>query len=104
HACDLFCLPSREGETWGLVVNEALLHGLPVVVSEGVGCAPDLVAPQKVGQVVKTNCAEDLFKGLKSILGRGNHTAKRTHCRKAVEKNTVIQAAKGILAALKKAQ
>ena len=43
HACDLFCLPSREGETWGLVVNEALLHGLPVVASEAVGCAPDLV-------------------------------------------------------------
>ena len=104
HACDLFCLPSREGETWGLVVNEALLHGLPVVVSDAVGCAPDLVAHQKVGQVVKTNCTEELFKGLKSILGRSTQMAKRTQCRKAVGKNTVIQAAKGILAALKKAQ
>jgi glycosyltransferase involved in cell wall biosynthesis len=30
-------------ETWGLVVNEALASGLPVIVSERCGCAPDLV-------------------------------------------------------------
>lgn len=30
-------------EQWGLVVNEAMASGLPVVVSERCGCAPDLV-------------------------------------------------------------
>ena len=30
-------------EQWGLVVNEALAAGLPVLVSERCGCAPDLV-------------------------------------------------------------
>ena len=30
HAADLLVLPSRESETWGLVVNEALHHGVPV--------------------------------------------------------------------------
>jgi glycosyltransferase involved in cell wall biosynthesis len=30
-------------ETWGLVVNEAMATGLPVLVSQRCGCAPDLV-------------------------------------------------------------
>jgi len=40
---DCLALPSDRSETWGLVVNEALATGLPVVVSDAVGCAPDLV-------------------------------------------------------------
>ncbi|TDV18258.1 glycosyltransferase family 4 protein [Paraburkholderia caballeronis] len=35
-------LPSRS-EPWGLVVNEALSHGCPAVVSESCGCVPELV-------------------------------------------------------------
>ena len=30
-------------EQWGLVVNEAMASGLPVLVSNRCGCAPDLV-------------------------------------------------------------
>ncbi len=41
---DVYVLPSRgPGETWGLAVNEAMACGRPVVVSDRVGCAPDLV-------------------------------------------------------------
>ncbi len=41
-AADVFVLPSRRmGETWGLVVNEALNAGLPSIVSDAVGCGPD---------------------------------------------------------------
>ena len=36
-------------EPWGLVVNEAMAAGLPVVVSERCGCAPDLVANGRNG-------------------------------------------------------
>lgn len=39
---DLVALPSA-GETWGLAVNEALACGRPVLVSDRVGCAADLV-------------------------------------------------------------
>ena len=38
-AADMLCLPSA-WDTWGLVVNEALYHGVPCVVSDHVGCAP----------------------------------------------------------------
>jgi glycosyltransferase involved in cell wall biosynthesis len=42
---DLFVLPSAHGETWGLAVNEALACGRPVLVSDRVGCAADVVDP-----------------------------------------------------------
>ena len=42
---DLLCLPSDGRETWGLVVNEALACGLPVIVSDACGCTPELVGP-----------------------------------------------------------
>jgi len=36
-------LPSDQGETWGLVINEAMACGLPAIVSDQVGCVPDLI-------------------------------------------------------------
>ncbi len=41
---DAFILPSS-WEEWGLVVNEAMACGLPVIVSETAGCAEDLMEP-----------------------------------------------------------
>ncbi len=40
---DALVLPSDAGETWGLVVNEAFASGVPAVVSDEVGSAPDLI-------------------------------------------------------------
>ena len=40
--CDVFVLPS-EREPWGLVVNEAMNAGVPVIVSDQVGSGYDLV-------------------------------------------------------------
>lgn len=45
---DVFILPSLQ-EPWGVVVEEALYHGLPVVVSDRVGCARDWVVHYQVG-------------------------------------------------------
>jgi glycosyltransferase involved in cell wall biosynthesis len=42
-------LPSRAGETWGLVVNEAMAAGLPVMVSRECGCAATLVKEDENG-------------------------------------------------------
>jgi glycosyltransferase involved in cell wall biosynthesis len=48
---DCLVLASDAGETWGLVVNEAMACGLPAIVSELVGCASDLVIPGQTGAV-----------------------------------------------------
>jgi glycosyltransferase involved in cell wall biosynthesis len=42
-AADCLVLPSDSFETWGLVVNEGMAAGLPVIVSDAAGCAPDLI-------------------------------------------------------------
>jgi glycosyltransferase involved in cell wall biosynthesis len=44
-AADCLALPSDHGETWGLVVNEALASGLPCVASDAAGCTEDLLRP-----------------------------------------------------------
>ena len=45
---DVLVLPSLS-EPWGLVVNEALICGLPVLVSERCGCVPEIVIDGKTG-------------------------------------------------------
>jgi glycosyltransferase involved in cell wall biosynthesis len=45
-AADCLVLPSDHGETWGLVVNEALASGLPCLVSDACGCAEDLAGDE----------------------------------------------------------
>jgi glycosyltransferase involved in cell wall biosynthesis len=47
---NVLVLPSSS-EPWGLVVNEAMACGLPVIVSDRCGCAPDLVHEGKNGFV-----------------------------------------------------
>ncbi|MFN2399746.1 MAG: glycosyltransferase family 4 protein [Gemmatimonadaceae bacterium] len=52
-AADIFVMPS-EGETWGLVLNEAMAAGLPAVVSDTVGAATDLIAPGETGLLFRS--------------------------------------------------
>lgn len=55
-AADCLVLPSDYGETWGLVVNEALASGLPAIVSDRCGCAEDIGRPQGAAHVF--SCAD----------------------------------------------
>lgn len=47
-------------EQWGLVVNEAMAAGLPVLVSDACGCAPDLVEVGRNGFVFAPEDVEAL--------------------------------------------
>lgn len=96
HAADLLALPSLEMETWGLVVNEALHHGLPAVVSDAVGCAPDLVEPGGTGEIAEAGSAEDLARALAAVHLRGREERVREACRARVAAYTVERAAEGI--------
>ena len=44
---DALVFPSTQGETWGLVVNEALQFGLAVITSDHPGCVADLLASER---------------------------------------------------------
>jgi glycosyltransferase involved in cell wall biosynthesis len=48
--CDLFVLPSRF-EPWGLVMNEVMNAGRPIIVSDRVGAGPDLVRQSENGWI-----------------------------------------------------
>lgn len=61
-ASDCLVLPSNHGETWGLVVNEAMACGRPAIVSSQVGCAEDLVANGETGAVFKSGDWDHLAK------------------------------------------
>jgi glycosyltransferase involved in cell wall biosynthesis len=63
-AADCLVLPSDYGETWGLVVNEAMACGRPAIVSDRVGCAEDLVIEGKTGSVFPFGNIEALAKRL----------------------------------------
>ncbi|RYD92503.1 MAG: glycosyltransferase, partial [Sphingobacteriales bacterium] len=68
QACDLFCLPSKgPNETWGLAVNEAMACGKAILVSDKVGCAADLVQPNKNGLIFKAGDADSLLDALKKL-------------------------------------
>ena len=47
-------------EPWGLVVNEAMAVGLPVIASDRVGCVDDLVRHDKTGLVFPSDSTEAL--------------------------------------------
>ncbi len=55
---DVFILPSKT-ETWGMVVEEAIYFGLPVIVSSEVGCGPEMVEDLGTGVMFKLGYASN---------------------------------------------
>lgn len=66
-AARVLVLPSFS-EPWGLVVNEALSFGCPVVVSSNCGCCPELVVEGKTGFVFRAGDANDLAQQIERAL------------------------------------
>ncbi|MFW5821374.1 MAG: glycosyltransferase family 4 protein [Bacteroidota bacterium] len=70
---DTLCLPSRgPGETWGLVINEALASGTKCIISDKAGCAKDMSF--NGNQVFASGNAEELADCLENAvdLSHGN--------------------------------
>ena len=67
YTADAVVLPSHF-EPWGLVVNEAMAAGCPVIVSDKVGCVDDLVEHEKTGMVIKMDKKKDLESAIHFIL------------------------------------
>lgn len=58
-ASDLFVLPGQV-EAWGLIVNEVMNAALPVIVTNEVGCGPDLVKPGQNGAIYPVGDTSEL--------------------------------------------
>ena len=65
---DCFTLPSMS-EPWGLVVNEAMASGLPVIVSSQCGCVADLIQHGVNGFVFNPEDASELAMHFRKIDG-----------------------------------
>ncbi|WP_218648137.1 glycosyltransferase family 4 protein [Winogradskyella forsetii] len=64
----IFCLPSRgPGETWGLAINEAMASSRPVILSDKVGCARDIVDNGKNGFIFTHTDVNGLVNILESL-------------------------------------
>jgi glycosyltransferase involved in cell wall biosynthesis len=66
--CDVLVLPSVF-EPWGLVINEVMNAGRAVVVSDQVGCGPDLVRRGENGEVFKAGDIAGLSLALHELVG-----------------------------------
>ena len=87
---DVLVLPS-EGEPWGLVVNEGMACGLVPVVSDAVGCGPDLV--DGVGEIFPVGKVDELA----DALARASRDAcsRREKIRRRLERYTLTETARG---------
>lgn len=72
--CDVFVLPSVQ-EPWGLVINEVMNAGRAVIVSDEVGCGPDLVRQGENGYVFRAGDIADLSRALRDVLADPGKTA-----------------------------
>jgi glycosyltransferase involved in cell wall biosynthesis len=66
-ASDVFVLPA-ENEPWGLIVNEVLCAGIPVIVAAEVGCVPDLVHDGENGLLVTAGDVASLTAAVRRLL------------------------------------
>ncbi|WP_299517059.1 glycosyltransferase family 4 protein [Mucilaginibacter sp.] len=72
QACDIFCLPSKgPGESWGLAVNEAMICGKAILVSNKTGCAIDLVKNNISGYIHMAGSKFDLEEKLHCLINKG---------------------------------
>lgn len=83
HAADVFVLPS-DGDNWGLVVNEAMAAGKPVIVSDRVGCVDDLVTHGREGLIIQSRNVNSIFQAVNFMLS--NPEKRREMGKHAVER------------------
>jgi glycosyltransferase involved in cell wall biosynthesis len=100
-AADVLVLPSDYGETWGLVVNEGMIFEMPAVVSDRVGCAPDLVHEGATGYKVEFGNVQALTSILSQMAEHPEHIRKMgKNARELVlSEYTIENAADGIVKA-----
>jgi len=96
HGADILVLPSRNSETWGLVVNEALFHGLPCIVSDRVGSGADLIKPGLTGEIFASDSAAGLAAAIERCALLLEQPGTSNQCKALVSRYSIEVAAQGI--------
>ncbi|MCC6488449.1 MAG: glycosyltransferase [Candidatus Hydrogenedentes bacterium] len=101
---DLLILPSRS-EIWGLVINEALACGLPVLATDVCGATPDLVQEGMNGYVVPARHPDALCEALRRHFDTCmDCEAMRDSARRSIEPFKLARAADAFEAAVTQAR
>lgn len=74
-AADLFVLPTRE-DIWGLVVNEAMAYGLPIITTERCIAGLEMVRQGVNGYICKVHNVEEMTEKILDILGNDHLQTK----------------------------
>ena len=80
-ASDIFVLPTRE-DIWGLVVNEAISFGLPVITTDNCMAGVELIKNNIGGYIIKTDNVEQISKYV-------NKLAANKELREKISKNNI---------------
>ena len=95
-SADVIALPSDGSETWGLVVNEAMACGVPAVVSDVVGCGPDLVESGATGATFPLGDIPAMAKAIEAVLAFDAPTM-RDRLEARMQIYSPVRAAEGII-------
>jgi len=74
HLADVFVLPARH-EPWGLIVNESMAVGCPVILSTDVGAGPDLITNGIEGFIYPVGDIPSLTSALANVLANPETSA-----------------------------
>ncbi len=98
-ASDALLLPSKS-ETWGVVVNEAMMFNLPVVASSNVAAAVDMVEEEVTGFVFPSHSEDAFVKSLFSVHELVRSGIDVTAFRRITKRFSAHNAVRGIVDAI----
>ena len=78
------------------MVNDAMHHGLPCVVSTQVGAGPDLVEPGMTGEIFESGSTHSLAEALGRVRALANRKEIREACRGKISEFSMENAAEGL--------
>jgi glycosyltransferase involved in cell wall biosynthesis len=87
---DLLVLPSREHDPFGLVAAEAMMLGIPVIVTDACGIADDLTSG-KDALIVEADSSAALSEAIKSMQDSENRLRIGTACKETAHQKFTLK-------------
>ena len=94
-AADVLVLPTR-GDTWGLVINEAMSYGLPVITTNMCVAGNQLIENGINGYIVQADSPKEIEKSINAILNNNDISMFRERNIKKISSYTYENMAKMI--------